>query len=168
MNINGILDTIRAQASKEYQDRIPETSRATLQAIGEQILNYTPSMNEFLTSLTNRIALTVINNKIAHNPLAILKKGGVPLGSDIQEIFINMSEGKTFDPSGANLLQRELPDVKALYYRMNRKGFYKKTITKPELRLAFTSYTEMETLITGVINSIYSGDNYDEFVLFLL
>jgi hypothetical protein len=33
------------------------------------------------------------------------------------------------------------------------------------LQVAFTSTNEMETLLTGIINSMYSGDNYDEFML---
>jgi hypothetical protein len=164
-NMKAILDTIRANATTEYQDRVPLAEQTTIEAVGAPILTYQSTQNEFLTALVNRIALSIIQNKTATNPLAILKKGTIPLGSDIQEIFTNMAKDTGFDGSGSKLLTKTTPDTKALYHRLNRKGQYPVTITKQQLQTAFTSYSELEKMLGSIVTAMYSGDNYDEFIL---
>ena len=164
-NMKAILDTIRANASVEYQERVPLAERTTIEAVGSPILTFQSTQNEFLNALVNRIALSIIQNKTAKNPLAILKKGTIPLGSDIQEIFTNMAKDTGFDGSGDKLLTKTTPDTKALYHRLNRKGQYPITITKPMLQTAFTSYSELEKMLSSIVTAMYSGDNYDEFIL---
>jgi hypothetical protein len=164
-NIISILDTIHANASQEYQERVPLATLTTIEAVGNPILTYQSIQNEFLTSLVNRIALSVIQNKTAKNPLSVLKKGTIPLGSDIQEIFTNMAKDTGFDGSGSALLTKTTPDTKALYHRVNRQGQYSATITRQMLVRAFTSYAELEKMMNSIITSMYSGDNRDEFIL---
>ncbi len=164
-DIKLILDTIRANASTEYQERVPLAEQTTIAEVGAPILTYQSTQNEFLTALVNRIALSVIQNKTAKNPLAVLKKGTIPLGSDIQEIFTNMAKDTGFDSSGSKLLTKTVPDVKSLYHRLNRQGQYPATVTKQQLQTAFTSYSELEKLLSSIVTSMYSGDTFDEFIL---
>lgn len=164
-NMKAILDTIRANASAEYQERVPVAEQTSIEAVGSPILTYQSTQNEFLTALVNRIALSIIQNKSAKNPLAVLKKGTMPLGSDIQEIFTNMAKDTGFDGKGDKLLTKTTPDVKSLYHRINRKGQYPVTITKPQLQTAFTSYGELEKMLSSIVTAMYSGDSYDEFIL---
>lgn len=164
-NMQAILDVIRANASTEYQERVPVTTQTNITEVGNPILTYQSIQNEFLNALVNRIALSVIQNKTAKNPLAVLKKGTIPLGSDIQEIFTNMAKDTGFDGKGDKLLTKTTPDVKALYHRVNREGQYPVTITRAMLQRAFTSYAELEKLMNSIITSMYSGDNRDEFIL---
>jgi uncharacterized protein YjdB len=164
-NMQAILDTIRANASTEYQTRVPEAARTNIEAVGNPILEYQNIQNEFLNALVNRIALTIVANKTAKNPLAVLKKGSIPLGSDIQEIFTNMAKDAGYDRTGSKLLTVTKPDVKALYYRVNREGQYPVTIYQVDLQRAFTSWTELENLMTSIVTSLYSGDTQDEFIL---
>ena len=161
-----ILNTIRANSSSEYQERIPQATRDNIVAVGDPILKYGAMANEFVNALVNRIAFTIIQSKIKKNPLELFKKGNKPLGDDVQEVFINLAEGSTYDESGASLLNRELPDVKTVYHRMNRRDMYKVTINQAMLSKAFTSYSNLDAFITGVINSLYAGDEYDQFLLF--
>lgn len=160
-----ILNAIRGVASQDYQNRVPVATQNNIEQVGNPIMEYQATENEFLDLLVNRIALVIVNSKIARNELALLKKGKIPLGQDIQDIFVNMAKAKTYDPDGKNLLQRQIPDVKAVYYSMNRQDMYKVTISNDQLALAFTSYEELEKLIAGIVNSLYSGDNYDEYLL---
>lgn len=161
----GILNTIRANASTEYQDRIPVAERTNIAAVGDPILTYQIMQNEFLSALVNKIAFAVIRNQTATNPLAVLKKGTVPLGTDIQEIFTNMAKDQGLDWKGDKLLTKTTPDTKTLFHRLSREGQYAATITRPMLQRAFTSYSELEVMMTSIINSLYSGDNMDEFIL---
>jgi hypothetical protein len=89
-----------------------------------------------------------------------LKKGTIPLGTDIQEIFTNMAKDQGFDGKGDKLLTKTTPDTKALYHRINRKGQYPVTITKQQLQTAFTSYGELEKMLGSIVTSMYSGDMF--------
>lgn len=160
-----ILNTIRDNASQTYQDRVPEATRDNISEVGNPIIEYDVIGNEFLGELVNRIALTMVSSRTARNPLSILKKGAVPLGQDVQDIFVNMAKAETFDKDSTDLLKTYTPDVKAAYYRLNRRDKYPVTISEEMLKTAFTSYDNLEKMLTGIVNSLYSGDNFDEFLL---
>lgn len=159
--VNGIL----AEASTEYQARVPAATIANIVAVGSPILTYSPIQNEFLTALLGKIAMQVIHVKTLRNPLAILKNGTIPLGIDIEEIFTNLAEATAFDPTGATLLTQVKPDVKTVYHRRNRTDQFPVTISREQLVTAFTAWGKLEELVTSCINSLYSGDNYNEFIM---
>lgn len=164
-NMQNVLNTILANASADYQARVPSATQTNITEVGSAIMSFTPTENEFLSALVNKIALTIVHNKTFRNPLAVLKKGSVPLGRNIEEIYTNPVTGTIYDATGADLLVRNIPDTKAIYHSMNRQGKYKVTITKAQLMSAFKSYADLETLLNSIVNSIYSGDNLDEFLL---
>lgn len=164
-NMVNVLNAILTNASTEYQSRVPEATKTNISEVGSAIMNFQATENEFLNALVNKIAMVIVQNKTFRNPLAILKKGSVPLGRNIEEIYTNPATGTTFDPTGAKLLERAIPDTKAIYHSMNRQGQYKATVSKSQLIQAFTSYSALEQLLNSIVNSIYSGDNLDEFML---
>lgn len=164
-NMVNVLNAILADASADYQSRVPAATQNNITEVGSSIMSYQATENEFLSALVNKIAMVIVRNKTFRNPLAVLKKGGVPLGRNIEEIYTNPATGTTFDPTGAKLLNRVIPDTKAIYHSMNRQGQYKATVSKSQLIHAFTSYSALEQLLNSIVNSIYSGDNLDEFML---
>ena len=164
-NMQNVMNTIRAQATADYQARVPEATRNNITEVGGAIMSYQVTENEFLNALVNKIAMTIVRNRTFKNPLAVLKKGSVPLGRNIEEIYTNPVTGETFDPTGAKLLNRAIPDTKAIYHTMNRQGQYKATISKAQLIQAFTSYEALEKLLNSIVNSIYSGADLGEFML---
>ena len=164
-NMQNVINTIHAQASEQYQSRVPVATRTNLSEVGGAIMSYQATENEFLNALVNKVAMTIVHNRIFKNPLSILKKGTVPLGRNIEEIYTNPATGEAFDPSGSTLMNRAIPDTKAIYHAMNRQNKYKATITKAMLLQAFTSWEALEKLLNSIVNSIYSGDNLDEFLL---
>lgn len=164
--ILNLINTIRDNASADYQERIPEATKSNLTDIGGLLAEDIDLANEFSSLLLNKVAYTHVHNKVFKNPLAIFKKGTKPYGDSVEEIFVNFAKAETFDPTGANLLNRKLPDVKAIYHKMNRKDKYKVTITADLLIKAFRSFEGFNSVYTSIVNSLYNGDNKDEFVLF--
>ena len=164
-NMVNVLNAILNSASADYQARVPVATQNNLTEVGSAVMSYQATENEFLSALVNKVAMVIVRNKTFANPLAVLKKGGVPLGKNIEEIYTNPATGTTFDPTGAKLLERAIPDTKAIYHSMNRQGQYKATVSKAQLIQAFTSYQALEQLLNSIVNSIYSGDNLDEFML---
>jgi hypothetical protein len=167
MNLQELLNTIRDNASDTYKDRIPEATRNNIQDIQEVMgdPNSAVVVNEFANALLNMIVKQVIISKLFSDPLKTLKKGTKPLGDTVEEIYTNFIKAKQYDPTGAEMLNRELPDVKAIYHRMNRQDKYKVTISPEQLYKAFASYDKLNSFIQSIINTLYNSSELDEFVL---
>lgn len=167
MDLTGVLNTIRDNASDIYRDRIPEATRTNIEDIQAGMTNPNNAVvtNEFVTTLLNMIIKQVIITKFFSDPLKSLKKGAKPLGDTIEEIYANFVQAKGYDPTGADLLTRELPDVKAVYHRMNRKDKYKITVSPEMIQKAFSSYERLSSFIQSIINTLYNSSELDEFVL---
>ena len=161
-----ILNNIRLNASDEYQTRIPEATRNNITTIGNALQTYTLLYNEFCEALVNKIGKTIINQKSFNNKLAKFKSGGVTTAHDVEEIFIEMAKAEgTYDKDGKNPLgRRENPDVKAIYHRQNRQDYYAISIGDIDFVRVFRSEDTLDTFIRGMINSVYSADEYDEWV----
>lgn len=171
-NLNGIpngvdvMNAIRNEATAAYQAAVPLADYGNITDVGNPILAYQSVQNEFLTALVNKIALTIVNNKMFTNPLAFLKKGALPLGLDVEDIYVNPAKAKEYEPNNfQGVLVPENPDVKAAYYRRNRRDKYKVTIKNEQLTAAFTSWGNLEALIAGIVNSLYNGNTIGEFSL---
>lgn len=166
MDLVNILNTIRSNASTEYQNRIPEATRDNMEDIRFAMIDGDNVMvaNEFMSTLLNKLIKSVVHTKMFENPLKGLKKGTKPLGDTIEEIYNNFLKGSEYDPTGANLLKRELPDTKTVYHRMNYKQKYKVTVTRDILSKAFASYDALDSYITNLINTLYNSAELDEFM----
>lgn len=166
MNGITIVNTIRAENGVTYQDRIPELTKQNFEEVGNAIVTYEAEFNAFCNALVNKIGFTEVSNRRFRNPLATLKSGTKPFGTDIEEIYINPVSAVTFNGSNTeDMLKLTKPDVKTIYHRKNRQDKYPVSITIPEVQKAFTSEANLNAFIQGVINAMYSGDEMDEFLL---
>lgn len=165
-DVISILNTIRANSNAMYQERVPEATQTNLEAVGNAITNYEADKNTFLDALINRIAFPMVSNRRYKNPLAPLKSGAKPFGTDIEEIYTNPVMAKTYDGSEtSDMLQVTKPDTKTMFHRMNRRDKYPVSISDAQLTKAFTSAGEMGMFINSIINAMYSGDEMDEYIL---
>lgn len=166
-NAPQVLNAIRANQNYDYQSRVPEATQGTLKQVGNAILSSFDLQNAFLNALVNRIALVLINSKMFYNPLRVFKKGTIEYGEIVEEIFVNIAKAHVYDPVVAEqeVFKREIPDVDAIFHKMNYKNFYKVTIQNEDLRQAFLSSQGISDLIARIVDSLYSGANYDEFLI---
>ena len=114
-----ILNTIRSNATETYQERVPVATQQNLANVGSAITSYDVTKNEFIDSLINRIGIVLIQNKSWANPLRRFKKGQLPYGKDIEDIFVDIVKGHSFDQEKAEteVFKRELPNVKTIFHR---------------------------------------------------
>lgn len=163
-----ILNVIRANASPTYQERVPlaDGSTASIREIGNIIMQYVPLQNEFLNALVNRIGRVIITSKLYENPWAFAKKGMLEFGETVEEIFVNIAKPHQFNPEVAetNVFKREIPDVRAAFHTMNYQKYYKSTVSNDQLRQAFLSWNGITDLIARIVDAMYTGANYDEFL----
>ena len=130
------------------------------------MMTYQATQNEFLNALVNRIARVIITSKSYENPLRVFKKGMMEYGETIEEIFVNIAKAHPFDPIVAEktVFKREIPDVAAVFHKMNYQNFYKATISNDQLRQAFLSTEGITDLIARIVDSMYTGSEFDEFL----
>ena len=165
-----VFNVVRENSSKVFMETVPSATEDNIQAISNILFNdaYQPMLNEFVTNLINRIGLTIVRNKTFNNPLALLRKGSMPLGTDIQDLYENPAEAEAYELSNtemAKLLTITDPDTHVAYYRRNRKDMYTKTISRENLQGAFVSWEKFEAYISAITTSLYSGNYIDEFEL---
>lgn len=179
--LNTIRDGIDPSSGAPYTDdtyknMVPIATLANIQDVGNPIINYAPVQNQFLNVFINKIAFSFIQAKSFRNPLKVLKKGGVPLGYDIEEIYTNPATADEYTLCGVGysgdtgdatdgLFDCAKPDTKVAYHRMNRQDKYKVRIARPALQRAFTNWQNFGQFVDSVINSLYNGDEIDEFDL---
>ena len=164
-----ILNTIRANASAEYQERVPE-ALGVGGNVSKVFTEYPTMKNEFLQALTNKVARTLFYSKVFDNPLKALHKGMLPFGYSLEQIFVNMAESKGFwehwDGSSdevKDLVGKQKPNIKLLYIERNFAYKYKTTISDQQLRTAFTDQNGLSRLVEQVVSSVYSKAYFEEF-----
>lgn len=133
---------------------------------------YTKLQNEFVSSLLNKIGLSLIMATSSANPLSIFKKGNLPYGSDVEVIFTNPAKaedlGVVNDSNMQKLLKTYKPDTKVAYLRTNRGAdglgdVYAVTIAQEDIKRAFQSIENLDNYVTGLVRSLTAGDEIDEF-----
>lgn len=161
-----LLNTMRANASAEYQERIPVATQDNLATIGSLLtsVGFESTYNEWV-GLLGKVALTIFTSRSYQNPLRKLKKGRLPLGETIEEIFIQMAKASTFDPEGTDTLARVLPDGVSLYHQNSFFHTYTASISRPQVINAFTSSGTLDRFFVEVVNALYSGYEQDEYLM---
>ena len=164
-----ILNTIRANASAEYQQYVPEVTKATdIPKVGEVLYGYPAFANQFINALVNRIALVRVKSATFNNDYAELKKGYLEFGETVEEVFVSIAKAREFSAEKAKdrEFKRTLPDVRSAFHTMNFRVQYPVTIQDEDLRMAFMSINGVQDLIAKIVNSVYVAEQYDEFLLF--
>lgn len=164
-----ILNVIRENASLAYQNQVPEVQTATdIPRVGE-VLYGTPAMaNEFINALVNRIAIVRVQSATFNNPYERLKKGMIDYGETVEDIFVGITKAFVFSPEKAEAreLKQYKPNVKSAFHVMNWKVLYPVSISQEQLKTAFLSNDGVTNLIANIVDQVYTGANYDEFLLF--
>lgn len=125
---------------------------------------YTLDMNNFLTTVLNKIGRTQWSNKAYSNPLKEFKKGFIENANDIEEIYIARLNGTAQDFDGLNPLTRVKPNVTTQYHRQNYGKLYHATVQDSQVRRAFTTTGGVKKLADGIIESLHIGDQYEEYL----
>lgn len=164
-----IINTIRQNASYQYQQNVPEIDTANdIPKVGEILYGYPALANEFINSLVNRIALVKVKSATFNNAYAELKKGYLEFGETVEEVFVNICKAREFSAEKADgrEFKRSIPDVRTAFHAMNWRVQYPITIQDEDLRMAFTSVNGVQDLIAKIVDSVYTAAEYDEYLLF--
>lgn len=164
-----ILNTIRANASYEYQSLVPEISKESeIPHVGEVLYGYPALANQFINALVNRIALVRVKSATFNNAYTELKKGYLEFGETVEEVFVEICKAREFSAEKAHAreFKRSLPDVRTAFHVMNWRVQYPITIQDDDLKQAFLTVNGVQDLIARIIDMVYTAAEYDEYLLF--
>lgn len=164
-----ILNVIRQNASYDYQQEVPEITKASdIPKVGEVIYGTPAFANQFINALVNRIALVRVQSATFNNPYKALKKGYLEYGETVEDIYVNIANVVDYSAEKANTreFKRTPPDVRSAFHVMNWRVMYPVTIQDEDLRMAFLSADGVTDLIGRIVDTVYTAAEYDEFLLF--
>lgn len=159
-----LFNDARRNASNEYINATAEVTVAnSISHAMTPIVQYSPFMNEFLRYIVNKIVVQSVDSKMYNNQYSMLKREGVPLGTDLEMNYINPALGRDYDISlGATLLNVTAADVKTCYFRQNRRRQFPITIPRELMEGAFTAWEQLDQMVSGMVTSLYSGNEIEE------
>lgn len=160
-----IVNAIRNSQGDSFKNYVPLATAENVAEVGAGIMLTQAIQNDFITSLVDRIGLVVIKSASLSNQLAKFKKGSMPLGRTIEEIFVDITKGKKYnaEDSETTVFKRTIPNVKTLFHERNRQDYYSQTIQDDSLKTAFVSWSNFEGFLSGIINAIYNSAEVEEF-----
>ena len=143
-----------------YHQYVPVvTDSTTIGEFGAPILD-TQNLNVLndFVSLLKKVVYTAVYNKTFNNPLVGLEGDRMPLGQFIEDVYVNPAKARGFNVNDfAGLLEKYEAQVATQYLTVNSDLQYCVTITREKIRNAFTSWDQLEGLISGMVNSLYNG-----------
>ena len=162
-----ILNAIRSVAGEDYQSRIPQATRENIAEVGNTILAYAPTTNAFFTQLLNRIAKVVVEKMESMEDIyGVFGNEQLPFGDAIQKIFVDIPKAKPFDGTATTaMLNQEKPVIHVEYTKVDRKIFYKQTISVAQIKEAFLTLAKLDEFIRAITESMATALSYDKYVM---
>lgn len=162
-----ILNAIRDVAGAEYQARIPQATRTNIASVGNTILSYSPSANAFFTGLLNRIGKVVIERMDGMEDIYdVFENGKLEFGDTIQKIFVDIPSANAFDGTATTaMLNQSKGTIHVEYTKVDRKLFYKTTISVAQIKEAFTSVAKLDEFVRALIEAMSTALGYDKYVM---
>lgn len=143
-----------------YHQYVPViTDSTTIGEFGQPILDSqnVNVLNDFV-GLLRKIVYTAVYNKTFNNPLASLEGERMPLGQFVEDVYVNPAKARGFNVNDfAGLLQKYESEIATQYLTVNSDLQYATTITREKIRNAFTSWSNLEGFVAGMVNSLYNG-----------
>lgn len=165
-----MLNAIYATASNAYQTTVPLTTADNIVDVGEAVLTAPADItNEFYAAIVNLVGMQLFTTVDFTNPLSGYKKGRMPYGMTIEDIYVAMARGQEY-VSGTRTGD-SVPDqyevnkavVDAAFYSAQLERQYGKTLHTEDIRRAFQSENPVATLTSMVIQSMRTGEEYDDY-----
>ena len=165
-----LLNSIRESLGSEYASRIPEATRENIATIGNVFTQYKQIANMFFSELFNRIGrVTIEKLDTLDDTFSVFGSEELPFGQIVQEIFVDIVDGKPFvgteTLNPASMLAVEKGSIHVEYYAVDRRLFYKVTISAPELKEAFLTEAKLDEFIQAHIDALARSYDVDRYIM---
>lgn len=163
-----MLNAIRSDARRDYQEMVPEATKANIQETIQGIMSDNITRNEFMSALINRIGSTVVRDITWRNPLAVFKDGMMNFGDTIEEVHMDFIKPTIYEEN-RDYLEKDVfgqarPPAYSAFHTINRKEKFKVTFNRDVLRRAFLSENGLSDMLSQTLNVAASSDEWSEFL----
>lgn len=163
-----ILNAIRSDARYDYQNMVPEATKANIQETISHIMSDNITRNEFMSALINRIGSTIVRDISWKNPLAVFKQGMMSFGDTIEEVHLDFIKPTIYEEQ-RDYIERDVfgqtpPPAKSAFHTLNRKEKFKITVNRDVIRRAFLSDNGLSEMISQIMSVAASSDEWSEFL----
>lgn len=139
----------------------------SIKPIGKIIMGNPVYKNAFLNTV-NIIGKTVITRNHWENPWRkFTDKGSITYGQQVRDLIVdiaNIYDYNNFADRPHDFLKTEIPNVLQTIYEVNYQKFYKTTTSDEQMAMAFER-EDLFSLIDEIINSMYEGMEYDDYLV---
>jgi hypothetical protein len=144
----------------EYVGLPAETLETLRTAEGE---TYRAASNAFIDALMNKITYMKIESMKFEN--GFKKYDGYPViyGDTIENVFVDLPKGYTFDPNATDPFTKKINNVKTLYATINFERQYCSTIQDKVLRKAVLNEYGLMGIVDDIINNLVKAMTIDEY-----
>lgn len=129
----------------------------------EEGTSFTATANQFIEALVNKIVYQKVDKMTFNNPFQKFEGYKVSFGDTIENIFVDLPEGYTFDKDSTNPFEKFVSNVKTLYASINFEMQYPLTIQDALLRRAVLREYGLMDLISNLISSLGTRKSIDEY-----
>jgi hypothetical protein len=144
----------------EYLGLPSDTITKLQTAMGE---TYQATANEFLTALYNKVLYSKVSSMEFTNPFKKYDSYPINFGDTIENIFVELPKGYTYDKDATDPFTKVVPSVKALYQSINYELQYETTIQDSLLRRACVNEYGFMNLIDSILGTLAQAMSLDEY-----
>lgn len=121
--------------------------------------------NKFFSQLINKIGLTYFNKLVFQNDFARFMRDKLEFAKIIEDIYVDMPEGKKFDYDTADaskyINKNQKANVTVTYKDRNYQSVYAMTVSSSEIASAFTTRNGLQNLVTRLMDRLYTRAEVD-------
>lgn len=164
-----LLNNLRMTTNTTFSERLPVVTQDNIAQVLETMDKYPEMYHEMTGEIIQKIGKQIVADFDEFiNPLEIFKKGDMPFGKTIEEIWMDLYPAQEYDQetSETEVLKRELPNIKTKYHVETRENFYKATLSIKELRQAFFSENGIYDYVYSLFTKrLFQSDVLDEYLI---
>lgn len=159
-NILKILNLARTEGG--YEDRISVIDQNNLHNLSLLDAN---DMNAFINVIGKIVRQYIFDTTFTRedNPFSGIYLEKIPYGMSVEDLYVDIIKGAipAWDDDGSVALSKKLPNVSAIYHKINYENQYKVSTTYSQARTAFMSLEGVDSLITRILNQLNTAYEYD-------
>lgn len=129
----------------------------------EEGTSFTATANQFIEALVNKIVYQKVDKMTFNNPFQKFEGYKVNYGDTIENIFVDLPTGYTFDKDSTNPFEKFVSNVKSLYASINFEMQYPLTVQDSFLRRAVLNEYGLMDLVGNLISSLGTRKSIDEY-----
>lgn len=129
----------------------------------EQGDTWTATANEFLSALYNKVLYQTVADMDFTNPFKKYDSFPIKFGDTVENIFVEMPKGYTFNKNATDPFAKVVPSVKTLYASINYELQYETTVQDSLLRRACLSEYGFMNLIDTIVGALAKSMSLDEY-----